>query len=84
MSSGSAMGGLIPSLLNVAIIGASENSAQTVGFICFLICTLISVACFIVSYLLQTNDYFQHHGGVLFDHKVISEERTHTYFEVLI
>ena len=66
MSSGSAMGGLIPSLINVGIIGASKNSAQTVGFVCFLISTLISIACFLVSYFLQKNEYFKYHGGHIF------------------
>ena len=82
MSSGSAMGGLIPSLLNVAIIGASENSAQTVGFICFLICTLISISCFIVSFLIKKNEYFKHHGVILFQNKVNSEHKVHTCFEI--
>lgn len=66
MSSGAAIGGLIPSLLNVAIITASENSAQIVGFACFLISTTIAFACLPLTYLLQRNRYFQLYGGHMF------------------
>ena len=66
MASGAAIGGLIPAILNVAIIGASKNSAQTVGFSCFLISTVISLSCLPLTILLQRNQYFQVYGGDIF------------------
>ena len=75
MSSGSAMGGLIPSLINVGIIGASKNSGQTVGFVCFFISTLISISCFLVSYFLQKNEYFKYHGGHIFHSTSFSKDK---------
>ena len=66
MASGAAVGGLIPSLLNVAIIGVSGNSAQVVGLSCFCISTLISLTCLPLTYLLQRNQFFRYYGGELF------------------
>ena len=66
MASGAAVGGLIPSLLNIAIIGATGNSGQIVGFSCFCLSTLISLSCLPLTFTLQRNQFFRFYGGDLF------------------
>ena len=63
MGSGAGIGGLIPSLINVAILGLSKDSSTVVGIACFCIATLIALSCFVLTYSLQRNAFYRFYGG---------------------
>ena len=65
MGSGAGIGGLIPSLINVAIIGVSKNSSTLVGASMFCISTLLALSCFVLVYSLQRNGFYRFYGGSL-------------------
>ena len=63
MGSGAGIGGLIPSLINVGIIGVSKNSSTIVGVTCFCISTLLALSCFVLMYSLQRNAFYRSYGS---------------------
>ena len=63
MGSGAGIGGLVPSLINLAIIGASENSAKLVGVTCFCISTILALSCCAIMFMLQKNQFYLFYGS---------------------
>ena len=59
MGSGCGIGGLIPSVMNIAILGASQNSSQIVGISCFCICTSLAAVCLGILFALNGNKFYQ-------------------------
>jgi len=58
---GGAIGGLAPSLLNILILGLQSTDAETTGFICFLVSTLVNVVNIGMVAGLLKNKYFVSH-----------------------
>ena len=77
MGSGMGIGGLIPSILNIAIIGASKNSAKVVGVACFCICTALAFSCLGLLFMLQKNTFYQFYANT------ISRDKKQLYDEVI-
>ena len=77
MGSGMGIGGLVPSVLNIAIIGASKNSAKVVGVACFCICTALAFSCLGLLFLLQKNTFYQFYANT------ISRDKKQLYDEVI-
>ena len=79
MGSGCGIGGLIPSVMNIAILGASKNSAQVVGIACFCICTALATSCLFLLFLLNKNNFYQSYANSIsskdkqFNDEVINE-----------
>ena len=63
MGSGCGIGGLIPSVMNIAIIGASKNSAQLVGISCFCICTALAAFGLVFLFILNKNNFYQSYAN---------------------
>ena len=77
MGSGMGIGGLVPSVLNIAIIGASKNSAKVVGVACFCICTALAFSCLGLLFMLQKNTFYQFYANT------ISRDKKQLYDEVI-
>lgn len=77
MGSGMGIGGLLPSMLNIVIIGASKNSAKVVGVACFCICTALAFSCLGLLFMLQKNTFYQFYATT------ISRDKKQLYDEVI-
>ena len=69
MMSGYGIGGLIPSIINVAIIGVSTNSAKVVGVTCFCICTILHFSCIGLIFILQRTPFYVSYERLSFQMK---------------
>ena len=63
MGSGCGIGGLLPSIINIALIGVSQNSAKVIGLACFCICTALTLSSLGLSFILQKNTFYQFYGS---------------------
>ena len=62
MMSGYGIGGLIPSIINIAIIGVGKGSAKVIGIACFCICTVLELSCIGLVFILQRNSFYLSYG----------------------
>lgn len=81
MGSGCGIGGLIPSVMNIAIIGASKNSAQLVGISCFCICTALAAFGLVFLFILNKNSFYQSYAnGISSKEKEFNNKVMHIIF----
>ena len=81
MGSGCGIGGLIPSVMNIAIIGASKNSAQLVGISCFCICTALAAFGLVFLFILNKNSFYQSYAnGISSKEKEFNDKVIHIIF----
>ena len=81
MGSGCGIGGLIPSIMNIAIIGASKNSAQLVGISCFCICTALAAFGLVFLFILNKNSFYQSYAnGISSKEKEFNNKVMHIIF----
>ena len=80
MGSGCGIGGLIPSVMNIAILGASQNSSQIVGISCFCICTSLAAICLGILFVLNGNKFYQTYASsITAKEKLLSNKVSKTY-----
>ena len=55
---GAGFGGLIPSIINVIIIAASQDP-ETSGIACFLFALVTTVICIVMTYIMEKSEFYQ-------------------------
>ena len=55
---GAGFGGLLPSIINVIIIAASQDP-ETSGIACFLFALVITCICLIMTYVMEKSEFYQ-------------------------
>ena len=55
---GAGFGGLLPSIINVIIIAASQDP-QTSGIACFLFALVITCICLVMTYVMEKSEFYQ-------------------------
>lgn len=79
---GAGMGGLLPSVVNVAILSVNANF-QVSGFACFLVAAIISVICLGLTLVMEKTDFYQYYAKQLEDNSLKRhKEESETVFNI--